>query len=99
MTERSPRPARRARRSPMPVISAALASFLVVLTLLTARVVTGVDRSIAPGPQAQVVSRNGHTIVRTTASGRRIVESAAPGSATEAPLQLTTRSSGGVTDD
>lgn len=79
-------------RSPLPVLAAALACFLVVLALLTARVLSGHDPALgAIASRAVVVSRSGHRVVRTTASGRAIA-----GSAVEAPSTgtgLVTRSS------
>ncbi len=58
-------------RKPLPVIAAALASFVVVLVLLTARVVTGHDPALGT-PSAAVVAHGGHQVLRTTASGRAI---------------------------
>ena len=84
------------RRSPFAVLSAALASFLVVLALLTARVVTGTDPSLRATAQTQLVARHGHTVIRTTASGKKIVEtvSGSGGASSKAPAGLVTRTSG-----
>lgn len=97
MTEPAATPPRRRRAGNLPaVLSATLASFLAVLALLTARVVTGTDPSLRATAQTQVVSRNGGTVIRTTASGRQIVETA-PGSGqpSTAPAALVTHTSGG----
>lgn len=87
-------------RSPLSVLTAALASFLLALALLTARVVNGTDPAIRPVAQAQVVSKQGHTILRTTASGRLISEPAgqtgSPGAPEGGPASLVTRSSGAL---
>ncbi len=105
MTERSAATSvsasRPRRRSPLAVLNAALASFLVVLALLTARVVTGTDPSLLASAQTQIVARHGHTVVRTTASGRRIVEAApgAAGSRSASTAALITHASGGVGSD
>jgi len=82
-------------------VSATLASFLVVLALLTARVVTGTDPSLRPAAQTQqLVAHNGKTVIRTTASGRRIVESVpAGGKAATTPVGLVSRTSGGGESD
>ena len=72
-----------------------------MLALLTARVVTGTDPSLRASAQTQLVARHGHTVIRTTASGRRIVETA-PGageSSRAAPAGLVTRTSGGGESD
>lgn len=97
MTERpTPRYSTRLARSPVAAVSAALASFLVVLTLLTARVVTGTDPGLRGTAQAQVVSKGGHVIVRTTASGRVIREAVgSPSPAGAEAASVVTRSSGG----
>lgn len=58
-------------RNPMSVIAPALACFLVVLALLSARVMSGREQALSPSsPGVALVSRGGHTILRTTASGR-----------------------------
>jgi|GEM_PF-6779596 len=102
MTERGSR--RNARtsaflRNPFAVISTALASFLVVMVLLTARVVTGADPALhANTPSAVVVSHNGRKVLRTTASGRVTVVSTGPGKeigGSPASHGIVTRSSGG----
>jgi hypothetical protein len=84
-------------RSPVGVLAVALATFLVVLALLTARVSSGHDPALA-GSTASVVqvSRGGHSTLRTTASGR--VLSGPPGATgaegvTPAEGPLVTRSS------
>ena len=96
MTERTATTSRLRRRSPFAVLSAALASFLVVLALLTARVVTGTDPSLRATAQTQLVTRHGHTVIRTTASGKKIVETVSGngGASTKAPTGLATRTSG-----
>ncbi len=86
-------------RRPLPVIASALASFLVVLTLLTARVVTGSDPALHPGTSsAVVVSRHGHTVLRTTASGKVIsvgTQGAGAQGVGAQPAPVVTRTSGG----
>lgn len=104
MTERRSTPlstASRLARSPLTAVSAALAIFLVTFTLLTARVVTGTDPGLRGAVSAQVVSKHGRTILRTTASGRVIRETAPQGSnASHAQAAgLVTRTSGGGTDE
>lgn len=100
MTEPRTRAPRRRAGSPLAVVSAALASFLVVLALLTARVVSGTDPSLRPAAQTQLVAHNGKTVIRTTASGRRIVESVpAGGKAATTPAGLVSRTSGGGESD
>ena len=103
MTERRPAAlstASRLARSPFTAVSGALAIFLVTFALLTARVVSGTDPGLRVAASAQVVSRHGHTILRTTPSGRVIRETApgsnAPGAET---ATLLTHASGGATDE
>ncbi len=97
---RSPGRAPRSRsRGPLAVIAAALASFLVVLVLLTARVVSGHDPSLrASASTAAIVTRGGHTVLRTTASGRTVPVAAGAGVEAGAAqsVPLVTRSSGAV---
>ncbi len=87
-------------RSPLTAVSTAVAIFLVTFTLLTARVVTGTDPGLRGVASAQVVSKHGRTILRTTPSGRVIRESA-PGSKAPAAeaASLLTRASGGGSDE
>lgn len=60
-------------RNPFAVISTALASFLIVMVLLTARVVSGTDPALrASQSSAVIVSHSGRKVLRTTASGRVI---------------------------
>jgi len=60
-------------RNPFAAISTALASFLIVMVLLTARVVSGTDPALrASQSSAVVVSHSGRKVLRTTASGRVI---------------------------
>jgi hypothetical protein len=92
--------------NPLPVIGAALGTFLATFALLVGRVVTGTD------PAAHLVSaatlsstRNGSgTPLRTTASGAVIPVAASAGTGTrsaETTVRLATRTSGvgGVTHD
>jgi hypothetical protein len=85
-------------RNPLSVLAATLASFLVVLVLLTARVVTGNDPALRAGGTGTVlVAHRGHTLVRTTASGRVIGGVGANAGAQHggaAPATLVTRTSG-----
>ena len=75
------------------VLTTALASFLAVLAMLSARVYNGTGAGLAP--TAAVISGNGHTVLRTTASGRVIeTTTAAPSTAGAAPAPLSTHSSG-----
>lgn len=101
----SPSPPRQRRRgsaprSPLAVASTALAIFLAVLALLTARVSTGHDPALGANTASVVhVSHGGHTSVRTTASGRVIAGSPGEGAGTAAASSspagaLVTRSSG-----
>jgi hypothetical protein len=84
---------KRPARHLVAVLTAALASFLAVLAMLSARVYNGTGAGLAP--TAAVISRNGHTVLRTTASGRLIATTApAPSTAGAAPAPLSTRSSG-----
>lgn len=87
MTER-PNTSKRARRSSLShavaVFTSALASFLVVLALLTARVVNGQDPVLASmRPGSALVSHGGHTVIRTTASGRVLATPAAGSAGSE----------------
>jgi hypothetical protein len=87
-------------RNPLSVVAAAMASFLVVLVLMTARVVSGHDPALlASGPNTALVSRVGNTVLRTTASGR-VIGPATAGAGTETsgaqPATLITRTSGGA---
>ena len=66
------------RHGPWPVLSAALAMFLVVLALMSARVVVGADPGLRTATQARVLTKSGHTVLRTTPSGRVVREAAAP---------------------
>ena len=83
--------------SPFSVLSAALAIFLVVLALLTARVSSGHDPALAASAAGVAqVSRGAHATLRTTASGR--VLSGPPGAGgaeavSPAAGRLVTRSS------
>lgn len=86
--------------NPFAVISTALTSFLIVMVLLTARVVSGSDPALhASTPNAVVVSHNGRKVLRTTASGRVIaVSTAGPGKEIGGSPNghgIVTRSSGG----
>lgn len=81
MTDRPPvMRARRKRplRSLLPVLMTALAGFLAVLAILSARTFTGTAGGL--GQTAAVISHGGHTVLRTTASGR-VIETPAPASA------------------
>lgn len=103
MTERGSTPGARTSRllrNPFTVLSTALAGFLIVMVLLTARVVSGADPALHAGaPNAAVVSHRGRQVLRTTASGRVISVSTGQsgkeigGSA--ANHGIVTRSSGG----
>jgi hypothetical protein len=90
----SPRPGTRLARSPLAVLSSAVAAFLVAFTLLSARVLTGTDPGLRGAPQAQVLSRTGHTILRTTPSGHVIREQVAAAPGTTATAGLVTSTSG-----
>jgi hypothetical protein len=110
MTEHAPTPARaragttqRMLRSPLSVIGATLASFLVVLALLTARVTSGHEASPPAGGGAgsTLVVHRGGKVLRTTASGRVLgpatnVAAGQQGSGRAAaqPAVLLTRTSG-----
>jgi hypothetical protein len=60
-------------RSPLSVLGATLASFLVVLALLTAKVTSGQEQALpAGGGGTALVVKNGQKVLRTTASGRVI---------------------------
>jgi hypothetical protein len=81
MTELAPKKTAAARtgtahkmlRSPLSVVGATLASFLVVLALLTAKVTSGHEQALpVGGGGSALVVKNGHKILRTTASGRVI---------------------------
>jgi len=89
-------------RSPLTVLTAALASFLVVFVLLTARVVSGHDPALrASASRSALVSRGGHTILRTTASGRVLGPASSATGALAAgtqPVTVVTRTSGGLAD-
>jgi hypothetical protein len=90
-------------RSPLTVVGATLASFLVVLALLTAKVTNGHEQSLPVGSAGSaLVAKNGHKVLRTTASGR-VLEPASsvavtPGSAQSGaqPAALVTHTSGAV---
>lgn len=82
------------------MLSAALALFLVVFALMSARVVIGTDPGLPTGTQARVLTtKSGKTILRTTASGR-VVREAAPATGAQTGAPLVTRASGaqGETD-
>jgi len=85
-------------RNPLSVIVATAASFLVILALLTARVVQGIDPALrANASSAVVVSQHGHTVLRTTASGRVLAAGTqAPGAegGQAQPATFVTRTSG-----
>jgi hypothetical protein len=91
-------------RSPLSVIGATLASFLVVLALLTAKVTSGHEQALpAGGAGSALVVKNGHKVLRTTASGR-VLEPAASVAGAQAvnsqagaqPAALVTHTSGAV---
>jgi hypothetical protein len=85
-------------RSALGVISAALATFLVVLAVLTARISTGHDPALAGSSAALAQAlRGARATVRTSASGRVLGgQSGLPaGETAQAPASpLVTRSSG-----
>ncbi len=91
-------------RSPLSVVGATLASFLVVLALLTAKVTSGHEQAQPlGGAGSALVVKNGHKVLRTTASGRVIepassVAGAQPGyvQAGAQPAALVTHTSGAV---
>ncbi len=93
-------PASSLLRNPLSVFSAAAASFLVILALLTARVVQGSDRALRANASSPVlVSQRGHTVLRTTASGRVLggaTQGPGVGSGGAQPATFVTRTSGGV---
>ena len=104
MTERRVQPTSRTAtllRNPLSVLSAAAASFLVVLALLTGRVMTGQDPALlsASASSPALISKGGHTVLRTTASGK-VIGGATPAVGTEAsgaqPASFVTRTSGGA---
>lgn len=96
--------AHRMLRSPLSVIGATLASFLVVLALLTAKMTSGHEQALPVGSaRSALVVKNGHKALRTTASGRVLepassVAVAQPGSAQSGaqPAALVTHTSGAV---
>jgi hypothetical protein len=72
--------------NPLGVVAASLASFLVVLALLTARVSNGHDPALARGAAGGArVSRDGRIAVRTNASGRPLARPAGAGGAESSP--------------
>ena len=91
-------PASSRLRGSLSVIAAAAASFLVILALLTARVVRGTDPALrASASSAVVVSGRGHTVLRTTASGRVLAaatQAPSAGAGRLQPATLVTRASG-----
>jgi hypothetical protein len=84
------------------VAAASLASFLVVLTLLSARLVSGRDPALnASASRPALLSTGIRQVVRTTASGRVIGGAAAASGAGAAsrgsrPVTALTRTSGGI---
>jgi hypothetical protein len=100
----SSRPAGRASaRNLLGVAAASLASFLVVLTLLSARLVSGRDPALnASASRSVLLSPGGRQVVRTTASGRVVAGAAAARSGAGAasrgsqPITALTRTSGGA---
>jgi len=81
MTDRPlvmPARAKRPIGSPLPVLMSALAGFLAVLAMLSAKTLTTTAGGL--GQTVAVVSHGGHTVLRTTASGR-VIEAPAPASA------------------
>lgn len=86
-------------RSPLTVLGATLASFLVVLTLLTHQVLGG-QRSLPAGTSSALVIHRGGKVLRTTASGRVI--GPAPSAASTQPggssPVLLTHTSGAATN-
>ncbi|HST34646.1 MAG TPA: hypothetical protein VLJ80_14125 [Solirubrobacteraceae bacterium] len=96
--------AHRMLRSPLSVVGATLASFLVVLALLTAKVTSGHEQALpAGGAGSALVVKNGHKVLRTTASGR-VLEPASNVAGVQAsntqagaqPAALVTHTSGAV---
>lgn len=87
-------------RNPFAVATAALASFLVVLVLMTARLMSGHDPALhASTPAAALVARGGTATLRTTPSGRVIGPAAGETAAQTGNTQLAalvTRASGGA---
>jgi hypothetical protein len=84
--------------NPLAVAGGSGAAFLIVLTLLTARVVSGNDPILRPAASTVTLAPGGAAaVVRTTASGRtEHVPTASAGRAGAIqPTPITTRASGG----
>jgi hypothetical protein len=67
MTEQSPRPRRRRRPGPLPVVFSSLATFLAVLSLMAAQLHAGHDPALGSG--AQVAKAKTHPVTTRTSGG------------------------------
>lgn len=96
-------------RNPLPAIAAAITVFLVVLTLMVARLASGGDPALhalasAPATVATTVGGHSRRVLRTTASGRTVLTTEGVGgeanTAAGTPAStLVTRASGAVRRD
>lgn len=96
MTEQTVRPNRRKRPGALAVAGTALATFLVVLTLLAAQLRSGHDPALGSGTPIAALTQGNHgskVVTRTSGGG---VSAAQPASGPTTPAgPLTTRTSGG----
>jgi hypothetical protein len=84
--------------NPLAVAGGSGIGFLLVLTLLTARVMSGSDPLLRPAASTATVARGGAAaVVRTSASGRteRLSATSAGGAGAIQPTPITTRARGG----
>ena len=95
MTEQAARPSRRKRRGPLTVAATALATFLVVLTLLAVQLRSGHDPVLGSGTPIAALTqgKGGSKVVTRTSGGGSAAQPA--GGATTPASPVTTRTSGG----
>jgi hypothetical protein len=95
MTEHAKRPIRRKRPGPLAVAASAIATFLVVLTLLAAQLQAGHDPALGNGTPIAALTqgKDGSKVVTRTSGGGSAAQPAA--GTTRPAVPVTTRASGG----
>lgn len=95
LAERVASPRRRRRPGPLVVAATALATFLVVLTLLAAQLQSGHDPALGRGTPVAALTqgKDGSKVVTRTSGGASVAQPAGGAAAPASPV--TTRTSGG----
>ncbi len=97
MTEQAARPIRRKRPGPLTVAATAIATFLVVLTLLAAQLQSGHDPALGRGTPIAALTqgKDGSKVVTRTSGGGSSAAQPAGGATTPASPVTTRTSAGG----